>query len=414
MKQKTILIKIKKLKKGTKKYEAEFKKGNKIIKRKFGSMGMSDYTLHNDSKRRNRYIKRHKKDLKTNDPTRAGYLSMYILWNKKTFKASLNDYKRRLNKYNKSGKFRKEIKGSVLNKFGVIKSGVGVLKEYKPVNMTDDVLELINEQLKAMVIQKYLLDKMPKINEKKRMLRVTLRALEEEEYEYNINDEITSDLIKDAYLTLNKSDLTQQFWQDFIRNIINGIREAQYRGQYSEMDKAYYLLSRYYISLLFNKLKLSPSGDSPSESPSGDSPSESLSESNEFGKSKIPDNVINKKLYSKIKDQINMSVKKKNRRWGAYDSGRLVKQYKKLGGKYKTKDRESKLDRWYKEKWIDACKWPKKSPCGRSKAKQKLTYCRPSIKINSQTPKTVQELTKLQIKNRCNKKKKNNLRIVRD
>ena len=373
MKQKTILIKIKKLKKGTKKYEAEFKKGNKIIKRKFGSMGMSDYTLHNDSKRRNRYIKRHKKDLKTNDPTRAGYLSMYILWNKKTFKASLNDYKRRLNKYNKSGKFPKEIKGSVLNKFGVLKSGVGVLKEYKPVNMTDDVLELINEQLKAMVIQKYLLDKMPKINEKKRMLRVTLRALEEEEYEYNINDEITSDLIKDAYLTLNKSDLTQQFWQDFIRNIINGIREAQYRGQYSEMDKAYYLLSRYYISLLFNKLKLSPSGDSPSESPSGDSPSESLSESNEFGKSKIPDNVINKKLYSKIKDQINMSVKKKNRRWGAYDSGRLVKQYKKLGGKYKTKDRESKLDRWYKEKWIDACKWPKKSPCGRSKAKQKLT-----------------------------------------
>ena len=264
MRQKIILIKIKKLKKGAKKYEAEFKKGNKIIKRKFGSMGMSDYTIHKDSKRRDRYIKRHKKDLKTNDPTRAGYLSMYILWNKKTFKASLKDYKRRLNKYNKSGKFPKEIKGSVLNKFG--ESEVEVLKEYKPVNMTNDVLELINEQLKAMVIQKHLLDKIPKIKDKKRMLRSTLIELEEEEYEYNINEETTSDLIKDAYLTLNKSDLTQQFWKDFIRNIINGIREAQFAGQYTEMDKANYLMSRYYINLLFNKLGLSPSNTNESVS----------------------------------------------------------------------------------------------------------------------------------------------------
>ena len=118
MKTKIKLIKITKLKKGPKKYEAEFKKNNKIIKRKFGAKGMSDFTIHKDTERRDRYIKRHKKDLKTNDPTRAGYLSMYILWNKKTFKASVADYKRRLNSYNRTGKFKKKITGSVL-KFGV-------------------------------------------------------------------------------------------------------------------------------------------------------------------------------------------------------------------------------------------------------------------------------------------------------
>ena len=118
MKDKIKIIKIKKLKKGKKKYCIEFKKGDKKITRKFGARGMSDFTIHNDVKRRDRYIKRHKKDLKTNDPTRPGYLSMYILWNKKTFKASLADYKKRLNKYNKTGKFPTKIVNSVL-KFGV-------------------------------------------------------------------------------------------------------------------------------------------------------------------------------------------------------------------------------------------------------------------------------------------------------
>ena len=58
------LISITKLKKGIKKYVAKFKKGDKSIIRKFGAMGMSDYTIHKDSERRNRYINRHKKDLK--------------------------------------------------------------------------------------------------------------------------------------------------------------------------------------------------------------------------------------------------------------------------------------------------------------------------------------------------------------
>ena len=48
--------------------------------------------------------------------------------------------------------------------------------------------------------------------------------------------------------------------------------------------------------------------------------------------SRIPKNVKNPKLYKKIKSKIRKDVDKKNRQWGAYDSGRLVKEYKKAGG----------------------------------------------------------------------------------
>tara|TARA_R110001583_G_scaffold74274_3_gene205824 strand:- start:536 stop:829 length:294 start_codon:yes stop_codon:yes gene_type:complete len=62
----------------------------------FGAKGMEDYTTHKDKERRARYRKRHKKDLKTNDYTRAGYLSYYILWGEKTnVRDAVKDYKRR-------------------------------------------------------------------------------------------------------------------------------------------------------------------------------------------------------------------------------------------------------------------------------------------------------------------------------
>ena len=73
-----LLIKFKKLTSGAKKFEITFNKNGKTYIRKFGSRGMSDFTIHKDKERRERYITRHKKDLKTNDPMRPGYLSMYI------------------------------------------------------------------------------------------------------------------------------------------------------------------------------------------------------------------------------------------------------------------------------------------------------------------------------------------------
>ena len=62
----------------------------------FGAKGMDDYTLTKDKEARSRYRKRHKKDLKTGDPTRAGYLSYYILWGDSTSRReNIASYKRR-------------------------------------------------------------------------------------------------------------------------------------------------------------------------------------------------------------------------------------------------------------------------------------------------------------------------------
>ena len=92
------------------KYVAIFEVDSKIKSTRFGAKGYSDYTIHKDEERRNRYINRHIRDLKTNDPTRAGYLSMYIIWNLPSFEKSVIDYKKRLNTYNKTGIFPLNIK----------------------------------------------------------------------------------------------------------------------------------------------------------------------------------------------------------------------------------------------------------------------------------------------------------------
>lgn len=62
----------------------------------FGQKGYSDFTKHKDTQRRQRYIDRHSgmgEDWK--DPTTPGALSRYILWNKKTLRGSLKDFKRK-------------------------------------------------------------------------------------------------------------------------------------------------------------------------------------------------------------------------------------------------------------------------------------------------------------------------------
>lgn len=62
----------------------------------FGSAGMTDYLLSKDKQRRARYRQRHKGDLETKDPTRAGYLSWFLLWGESTsLRTNLSAYKKR-------------------------------------------------------------------------------------------------------------------------------------------------------------------------------------------------------------------------------------------------------------------------------------------------------------------------------
>ena len=72
------------------------KHDKKPKKTHFGAKGYEDFTTHHDEKRKERYINRHKHEDWT-DPKKAGTLSRYILWNKKTIKSSFDDYKNRFN-----------------------------------------------------------------------------------------------------------------------------------------------------------------------------------------------------------------------------------------------------------------------------------------------------------------------------
>lgn len=64
----------------------------------FGAKGMGDYTITHDKEQRERYRTRHKKDLETNDPTKAGFLSYYILWGDSTSRqTNISSYKKRFN-----------------------------------------------------------------------------------------------------------------------------------------------------------------------------------------------------------------------------------------------------------------------------------------------------------------------------
>ena len=537
MKDKIKLKSLKRLKSGPKKYVAEFEIITKNSKKrtkstKFGAKGMSDYTIHKDTERRNRYINRHKKDLRTNDPTRAGYLSMYILWNKKTYKASLADYKRRLNAYNKTGKFPKNIPGSALkNKFGVkkviindkpevrtyeiktrrplkkirsviqkptpkskvpqdirlslissdyhkfmielqknqfiddendicmmfifrvffkkrreiTKELIGNVFKANPI-LNDDcqsqkiiyylfetpggnnLLKEINDRIRYYKSQIKLLSKKSSFgtsedSEQKRLFLMKTNELEDLQtdsplqyvFEHDPFDPRTIEWLDEANELLNADDLQDDFWKEainkFIVNFINTKEKLQKtkenKNTINQFNKAEKKLNQLICKIF----------------PYSDKIVQDYFEYqnvNEFGKAsdKAPDNVKNPKLYLKIKEKIQRDVKKKKRRWGAYDSGRLVREYKAAGGKYfgtKKSKTSSNLDRWYREKWIDACAWPTRKSCGRTKAsiKSKVTYCRPSIIVDSNTPKTVQELSKAQIKKRCAKKSKNPRKIIR-
>mgnify|MGYP003642928695 FL=1 len=76
-----ILLKIETSKNPKKKWNAIYRlEGDKFKTVSFGDPKAEDYLKHNDLKRRDAYLTRHQKDLKTNNPLRPGFLSYYITW----------------------------------------------------------------------------------------------------------------------------------------------------------------------------------------------------------------------------------------------------------------------------------------------------------------------------------------------
>jgi hypothetical protein len=63
----------------------------------FGAKGMSDYTIHKDDERKQRYINRHQKREDWTDLGKSGTWSRFLLWQEKTLKKSIKEMEKKFN-----------------------------------------------------------------------------------------------------------------------------------------------------------------------------------------------------------------------------------------------------------------------------------------------------------------------------
>ena len=126
----------------------------------------------------------------------------------------------------------------------------------------------------------------------------------------------------------------------------------------------------------------------------------------------VPDNVLNPAIYRRAKKIADDTYKKNS----AYKSMFLVNKYKELGGKYKGQKKLTGVKRWNAEKWIQVLPFLEKGEkvaCGFGSSTKS---CRPSKRIDENTPMTISELIKKHGKQKLmqlavRKRKNMNLRI---
>ena len=94
-----MIIFVKDINENKKRYVAFFLDG-RITKFGLTNPKIGTYIDHKNKILRKNYIKRHLKDLKTKDYKRAGYLSLFLLWNKETLNVSKKDFNKRIKNNN--------------------------------------------------------------------------------------------------------------------------------------------------------------------------------------------------------------------------------------------------------------------------------------------------------------------------
>ena len=228
------------------------------------------------------------KNIRSKDPTNIKVLTKFILANKNTVSAGLADYKRRLKIYNKTGKFPMNIRGSKKNK----KSKYGMLRRLR-----EDIYTM-GDRLGSARLKSLGLDPDDRIIM--------------ERFQADIGRPVFAKKIQDNYRTYRM--------RKRLKNLIEPARKVRDAAA-RKIQKMWNSNPRRYVMV--------DSG-------------EGVEMSNLFGYN-LPKNVVNKKLYLSIKNKIKKSIK--GRRWGAYDSGRLVKMYKNAGGKYKGPKGKTNLGR---------------------------------------------------------------------
>jgi hypothetical protein len=99
--------------------------------------------------------------------------------------------------------------------------------------------------------------------------------------------------------------------------------------------------------------------------------------------------VLDKELYDKVKQYADTVYKKPS----AYKSGFIVKTYKQFGGKYGEDTQPKKLKTWFEEQWTDV-------------GNKDYPVYRPTIRINKNTPLTVQEIDPSNLKKQISLKQR--------
>ena len=104
----------------------------------------------------------------------------------------------------------------------------------------------------------------------------------------------------------------------------------------------------------------------------------------------VPENIVNPAIYRRAKRKADEVYK----RHSAYKSMFIQKTYQDMGGKYRGKKNTKGVSRWNKEKWIQVVPFlleGKKIACGEGGGGK---GCRPSVRVDKDTPMTIQELIK--------------------
>ena len=110
----------------------------------------------------------------------------------------------------------------------------------------------------------------------------------------------------------------------------------------------------------------------------------------------VPTNI---ELYNKIKKE----VYEKYPKHSLFRSALIVKEYKKQGGKYKGKENDMNINKWFNQEWLSANDYLRNKivPCGSSNTKIKYNeypLCRPK--------KILEKISKPDLKKLINEKNK--------
>jgi hypothetical protein len=90
----------------------------------------------------------------------------------------------------------------------------------------------------------------------------------------------------------------------------------------------------------------------------------------------------NPELYEEVKKKV---IQRYTNKRSPFVSGAIVKEYKREGGTFTGNRDNTKLRRWFKEKWVNV------NPIV-GKEKDQYAFFRPTVKVSDKTPSTVKEL----------------------